>query len=221
MDTACQTHEDICTFCDEVSGAPNSFHELGVASGDEYLLHQSENFVVVPCLGALTDWYVLIVPRRHVLSAGWLSAEDRAELRVLKDGVVERVAHRTGEEAVVFEHGSYSFRDKGGACHDHSHVHVVATAKPVADFVRSVCDSVDLQPCADWIEAAAELVGGSHRSYLALESSAGSMIAPANRAPSAFFRKALVVWLGGELGEHDWLVFPHKARLRTMIEVGL
>jgi diadenosine tetraphosphate (Ap4A) HIT family hydrolase len=218
----CPTYEDICTFCNEVSGVESPFYDLGVAKEPaDYVLHRSENFVVIPCIGALTDWYVLIVPRRHTLSSGWLPEDERTELRAVSRHVMERLAERTGQEVVLFEHGSFNFRDKGGSCHDHSHVHVVATERPVQDFIATVSDSVELEPCKDWIDAAAAMVRESSRSYLALQSAEGSMIAKSNNAPSAFFRKALVHWLGGEPGEHDWLVYPHTDRLRSMIKSGL
>jgi diadenosine tetraphosphate (Ap4A) HIT family hydrolase len=219
---SCPTYQDICTFCDEVSGAEKRFYDLGLAeTPDDYQLLQTDDFVVVPCIGALTDWYVLIVPRRHVLSSGWLSDDERTELRKLVDRVTAKLIERTGHEVVTFEHGSYSFRDKGGSCHDHSHVHVVATERPVSDFIDHVGESVELRPCADWIDEAGRIIAESNRSYLALESSAGSMIAIAQNAPSAFFRKSLVRWLGAEPGEDDWLVYPQVERLRTMVAAGL
>lgn len=216
------THEDICTFCDEVNGSVTRFHELGlVERPGAHVLLRTEHFAVVPCVGALTDWYVLIVPRRHVLSSGWLTAPERAELRALLDEMTRRLTARTGQGVVVFEHGSHSFRDKGGACHDHCHVHMVATGQDVGEFVRSVSGTVRLEPCGDWIEDAAHRVRTTGRSYLAIETREGGLIATATGAPSAFFRKALVRWLGAEPGEDDWLVYPHTERLRAMIETGL
>jgi len=122
---------------------------------------------------------------------------------------------------VVFEHGSYSFRDKGGACHDHAHIHVVATARPTQDFVRYVGDLIRFEPSVNWIEAAAEVVNGSACAYLALEHEGGSMIGRASGAPSGFFRKALMNWLEGNPDEHDWLVFPQADRIYRMLEAGL
>jgi diadenosine tetraphosphate (Ap4A) HIT family hydrolase len=216
------TYEEICTFCNEVAGRDNSFYDMGIATDRAgYILLESEHFVVVPCLGALTEWYVLVVPRRHVLSAGYLDAAERAELRILLDDVRDRLAGVAVQDVVVFEHGSFSFRDKGGACHDHAHIHLVATADPVSEFVTLVSEHIDLRSSENWIEDAARLVNDDQRSYLALESDAGSMIATARNAPSAFFRKALTQWLSIDPGEHDWLVFPQAQRLRRMIEVGL
>lgn len=217
-----ETYEDICTFCNEASGGSDTmFHDLGLAAANQYLLHQTEHFVVVPCIGALTDWYVLIVPRRHVLSTGWLEPHERAELKPLIADVTERMRRLSGQDVVLFEHGSFSFRDKGGACHDHSHIHVVATERSTDEFVRQVSASVPLEPCADWIEAAAELVTKSRRAFLAISTASGSMIAPASNVPSQFFRRALVNWLGAEEGEYDWLVFPQVERLRSIIAAGL
>lgn len=135
--------------------------------------------------------------------------------------VAGRVRARSGLDVVTFEHGSYSFRDKGGACHDHAHIHVVATDRPVADFVAHVSAIVDLRRCDDWVEAAADMVAGESRSYLALAGAGGAWIAPATGAPSGFFRKALMTWLGGDPAEHDWLVFPQVERLRAMVSAGL
>jgi diadenosine tetraphosphate (Ap4A) HIT family hydrolase len=216
------TYEDICTFCHEVSGDDNIFYRYGIAEGPgDYVLHQSANFIVVPSLGALTDWYVLIVPRRHVLSTGWLSPDERTELRAVSEDVISKVARRSGQNVVLFEHGSYSFRDKGGACHDHAHIHVVATEKPVSSFVDAVSADVELPPCEDWIEGAAGVVAESGRSYLALWTPDGSRIGVANDAPSGFFRKSLAAWLGADPAEHDWLVFPQIERLRAMVRGGL
>ena len=217
-----ETYEDICTFCKEARGELNGFHALGVAIGPrDHILQESPNFVVVPCIGALTGWYVLIVPRRHVMSTGWMDQEERDELRALSGEVRRRLAARAGSQVVIFEHGSYSFRDRGGACHDHAHIHVVATERPVEEFVDYVSSNVTLEPCDDWIEAAAAMVNRSLRSYLALASQEGSWIGHVDRAPSGFFRKSMMRWLGEDPDQHDWLVYPQTERLRSMVVKGI
>lgn len=216
------TFEEICTFCDEIAGRPNIFDDYGLnATPKAYVLHETEQFIVVPCLGALTDHYVLVVPKRHVLSVGWMTAEERLELRHTVDQVSRRLGNLSGSEVAVFEHGSLSFRDKGGACHDHAHIHVVATDRSVADFLDYVKAIVTLEPCDNWIESAAEMVNDAAISYLAIGDAASSFVGPATGAPSGFFRKSLMSWLGGDPAEHDWLVFPQIERLKSIIESGL
>src|SRR5699024_5825012 len=61
---------EICTFCCEVEGGDDSnlFYDLGLAhTRADYVLLESEHFVVMPCIGALTDWYLIIVSKRHTL----------------------------------------------------------------------------------------------------------------------------------------------------------
>lgn len=214
--------EDICSFCDEVNGRDNRFHDLGIGAGRlDYILMESERFVVVPCMGALTDWYVLIVPKRHVLSTGWMNTDERNELQTLCDEVCARLERMSGQSVVVFEHGSYDFRDKGGACHDHAHIHVVGTDRPVGGFVDFVSQSLDLDKCEDWIQSASDTVDGERRSYLAVSSGAESWIGRSDSAPSGFFRKSLMRWIGGDPAEHDWLVFPQVERLKRMVREGI
>lgn len=212
------TYEDICTFCREAKGEKNVFMDLGITEKpSEHILLESDHFAVVPCVGALTDWYVLIVPHRHVLSTGWMTPQERAELKTMQQRATDWLAERSQHEVVTFEHGSFNFRDKGGACHDHAHIHVVATPRPVSAFVDYVSDIVKLRKCSDWIDEAADTVAGSLRSYLALSSREEDWIARSDNAPSGFFRKALARWLGEDAAQHDWIVFPQAERLRMMV----
>lgn len=216
------TYEDICTFCAEASGSEeNLFYREGLAVGKDYILYESPSFVVVPCIGALTDWYVLIVSRRHVLSCGWLEPSELEELQGVVADVTSGMTATAGQNVVLFEHGSFSFRDKGGACHDHAHIHVVATDRHVDDFVKLVSGNVSLEPCENWIREATRFVRTEGRSYLALSFAGGSLVGSAHNAPSQFFRRSLAEWLEAEEGEWDWATFPQHDRLRKMIENGL
>lgn len=62
---------DICTFCSEVKGDEdlNLFLELGI-SRPEYILHETEHWVVFPCIGALAKWYVPQYPQGFDQSGG-------------------------------------------------------------------------------------------------------------------------------------------------------
>ncbi|MGK8558261.1 hypothetical protein [Nocardia gipuzkoensis] len=215
------TLRDICTFCCEVSGGgqSNLFYDLGILAecSRDYILDETAHFVVFPCIGALVPDYVLIVSKRHVLSAGWFNAEEIADLRQLLDRWTGRLG-AAGNSVVLFEHGSYDFRDKGGACYDHAHIHLIATdARPEA-FVRLVAEDVVLHPCDDWIAAAVTSVQQDERSYLAMSTGGQSYIGNSRQARSQFFRRHLAEWLGAEAGSWDWLVYPEVERVREMIE---
>jgi diadenosine tetraphosphate (Ap4A) HIT family hydrolase len=222
--TSTNNYEDICTFCREATGeAPqNLFYDHGLAkTRSDYVLFESDHHVVFPCIGALTDWYVLIVSRRHALSVGWLEPAEQADLRQVIDHLRTRLGKITGQSVMVFEHGSFNFRDKGGACYDHAHVHVVATTRPSATFVDAIPAPVTMTPCTDWINAATTLIQGERRSYVALDDGHRHLVGEATGAPSQFFRRCLAAWLGAEDGEWDWLTFPQLERVTAMLATSL
>jgi diadenosine tetraphosphate (Ap4A) HIT family hydrolase len=221
MDRASDTYEDICMFCCEIRGEDDSnlFFDLGLArESKDYVLHETEHFVVMPCIGALTDWYVLIVSKRHALSVGWLSAEERDDLKRVLSHVRRKLENITGHQTMVFEHGSYDFRDKGGACYDHAHVHVVATERSLDEFMGYVPSSLEMARCEDWTDEATQMVQNQHLSYLALENPTEKLIGIATGAPSQFFRRCLSRWLGADDGEWDWLVYPQLERVKRMAQ---
>ncbi|WP_017601177.1 HIT family protein [Nocardiopsis lucentensis] len=213
------TLREICTFCCEVEGGGDSnlFYDLGLArTRGDYVLHETEHFVVMPCIGALTDWYLLIVSKRHTLSVGWLDDAERADLRTLIPQVTDLIRRRSGLDSLVFEHGSFNFRDKGGTCYDHTHIHVVATDRDHHAFLDQIPAPITMRPCTDWIDAARHLVNDQHRSYLALGAPGQDWIGTATGAPSQFFRRCLASWIGAEEGEWDWLTFPQTDRVHRM-----
>lgn len=220
IEIACDL-QDICTFCAEVSGAPgaNLYYEMGIFAhgARDYVLEETPFFVVVPCIGALVDTYVLIISKRHVLSTGWLSDEERDELRGVLDRWSSRIAEN-GNSPVIFEHGSYSFRDKGGACYDHCHVHVVGTERSPATFVAQVSEDVPLVQSDNWLDSARLAIEDGEHSYLAVSFGDGDYVGNSSGAPSQFFRRHLADWLGTDKGGWDWLVFPERERVKNMIE---
>jgi len=224
MNTSASDLLEICSFCAEIDGRAkhNFFAAFGIsASPRDYILASTQNFVVMPCAGALTDWYVLIVPRSHVLSTGFLDADERQELRGVRKAVTDWLVRVSGScEVIFFEHGSYSFRDKGGACYDHAHVHAVATRRSAESFIEYVANTVTLRPVADWIDAAAYWVSENRRSYLSVSSSSDNWIGNSEGAPGQFFRRALHEWLDGAAGEWDFALFPQEDRAREMIRAA-
>ncbi|WP_063041756.1 hypothetical protein [Nocardia pseudovaccinii] len=208
---------DICTFCCEVSGGTSSnlFYDLGISQegSRDYILDETAHFVVFPCIGALVPEYVLIVSKRHTLSAGWFNGEERTDLQQL----TERWTGRLGGNVVLFEHGSYDFRDKGGACYDHAHIHLISTDAQPESFVRSVAEDVALHSCDDWLGAAVDSVQREERSYLAMSIDGCDYIGNSRQARSQFFRQHLAAWLGAEPGGWDWLVYPEIGRVQGMI----
>lgn len=211
---------EICSFCHEMAGneEANLYYDLELVEvGDiSYILDSSKHFSVIPCVGALADDYVLVVSKRHVLSVGWMDNDERTDLRNILTQWSERLAG-PGKTVVIFEHGSYDFRDKGGACYDHAHVHVLAVDRDPSVFVEQVQREAELRPVEDWTTAAVNEITSGNRSYLAMQYSGRHLLGNLRGVRSQFFRRHLVEWLGGDPGGWDWLVFPERERVFSMI----
>ncbi|WP_017615052.1 HIT family protein [Nocardiopsis salina] len=213
------TFDDICTFCHEVDGqaGSNLFFDLGLGrSREDYIFHESDHFVVVPCIGALTDWYLLIVSKRHTLSVGWLDEAERADLRALVNEVTELVRRRACA-ASSSNTAAWTFATRAGpATTTRTSTSWPPTATTTPSSTRSP-PPVAMQQCMDWTDSAHRLVQEHQRSYLALGTPGQDWIGQATGAPSQFFRRCLATWMGAEEGTWDWLVFPQAERVQRMI----
>lgn len=118
-----------CLLCKIAEGHPEK---------PEHILYESENFFVIPGLGAFFDGYVMIVPKEHVMSFAELKPDQYAEfLDVLSDMrfILESVYHKP---IFVFECGSGR---NGGGKHAtsivHAHIHLAPTDMPVLRNVQN------------------------------------------------------------------------------------
>ena len=213
--------EDICSFCDEIHlrRDRNLFWDLlGEEIGGDYLLLETDSIVVIPCLGALADFYALVVPRNHVLSFAYLPAAVDDELATVMRALREWFLEEAESPPVLFEHGSFSFRDKGGACFDHAHIHAVAARSTPTDFLRRVEKVVPMSPVEQWLPAAREWVRKRHRSYWAMSTEeAGDYLGEPRDVPSQFFRRSLAEWLHMD-EQWDAVMYPQVDRVAHMIE---
>lgn len=89
-------------------------------------IYQSKNFVVIPTVGEFITGYLLIIPKRHVMSLAEFNAEEKTEFtEVLSDvKTMLQMAYNT-EDFLVWENGTGN-GGKGKAKDSivHAHVHV-------------------------------------------------------------------------------------------------
>jgi diadenosine tetraphosphate (Ap4A) HIT family hydrolase len=180
------------------------------------VLYETPGFAVIPCLGSACDGYVLIVPKDHVLSAGHLSPEHDAELEALLTKVSGYLSNMYGLPTAAFEHGAESFRNRGGACTDHAHVHVLP-ASPQVDLVPPTRAEFQLRRAYDLSNTTRAQVTERQRPYLWIREQSGAMwICDAPDALSQYIRRILLRQLGrGD--EWDWAVFPGLSHIRRTI----
>jgi ATP adenylyltransferase len=84
----------------------------------------SANFYVVPSLGSLTEGWLLVVPKQHVVAAAALHGQLAAELWTVT-AVVRDVLRKQYGPVWLFEHGPSAANRPVGCGVDHAHLHLV------------------------------------------------------------------------------------------------
>lgn len=92
----------------------------------DMVIYESENFYVCPAKGAMVEGYVMVCPKKHILSCAALPKEQRKELwDVIKD-ITYLLKEIYDKEVLMFEHGS---GEEGKCKHEksivHAHLHIL------------------------------------------------------------------------------------------------
>ena len=100
----------------------------------------SKSFVVVPSLGALVPGWLLVVPRRPIVSLRDLNSEEREEFGDLLIKVKDALGVFSGD-VFAFEHGSDHRGSVMGCGVDHAHLHLVPLQFDLVDSAMSHFDA--------------------------------------------------------------------------------
>lgn len=182
----------------------------------EHILYESQNFLVVPGLGAFFTGYVMIVPKKHVMSFAELNKKEYEEfLRVLNDMRFILESAYKGK-TFVFECGS----GKGGkGKHEtsivHAHMHLSVTNMPVLEEVhKSGLYPAPIEP-KDLIRDY-----GQHPYMLYIDQDDNWYITsdPETYFPRQHPRQVLADYMGLKKGEYNWRKYPHEEKLDTIAE---
>lgn len=118
----------LCTFCESYvhHTIPSFWSKYGQKYGQSTGIILEENyFLALTGLGALTEGYVLIIPKGHYISIG---AIPENQFQALTDfcNRVRTIIEQVFGPVVIFEHGMSHCHSAGG-CIDHAHIHFIPT----------------------------------------------------------------------------------------------
>jgi len=139
-----------CGFCVELNNRDSDINLMKTILkphllADSRIMHETENFVVLPALGSFVEGYVLIVSKEHYHCAGKLPEKAFNELFGLIKKVKRSILTTYQLGSVVFEHGAISCLNKFGGCIDHAHMHVVPCNSSLLSELRSsYCNLIDI-----------------------------------------------------------------------------
>jgi diadenosine tetraphosphate (Ap4A) HIT family hydrolase len=157
-------------------------------------LFESDNFVVIPSLGALVEGWLLLVPKSHFICIGALPKSLLREMGELKATACSFVRDVYGN-VVAFEHGPYDNSRKVGCGVDHAHLHIVSISFDLEHAVTPLLP-IDTQ----WLPAGfrdCREAFQNHRDYLYLEQPVGvGRIALNDQLAGQLFRRAIASALG-------------------------
>lgn len=175
------------------------------------VLFQTQNFLVVPTVGALVEGWFLIVTKNHFLSMGAINPELRSELLQIKEFVCEAVLECYGDVA-VFEHGPSRLGQSVGCGVDHAHLHILPAPRSLIDDIPCVAEaSLEWLPVDGMNSTQGYFLSGTP--YLYVEQPLGNAsIADATAAPSQLFRKVVAHQIGSPV-RFDWRDHPIESNV--------
>lgn len=181
-------------------------------------LFESENFVVIPSLGALVEGWLLLLPRRHYICIGALPPSLVEEMDQLKQTAGSFV-HDLYGSVCAFEHGPHKENRSVGCGVDHAHLHLVPASfdllSAVTPFLpdKVIWRQGGLNDC--------RIAFGESRDYLYLEQPAGNgSIATHDQFTGQVFRQAIASELG-VLAQYNWRDFPQLPNVEATIARAL
>lgn len=196
-----------CCLCNDISAPQAEFWNIP--------LFETEDFTVIPSLGALVEGWLLVVPKRHALSSGALSGNLADKLFSLTRKVRDIVLATYGS-ACIFEHGAVASGRAVGCGVDHAHIHVA----PVG-FDLAAAASPLLPLGSGWREAkmpdAAQSAFRRRADYLYVEQDGRAQIAEASDFGSQLFRRAIAAKLGSS-AEYNWREFPQISTVALTVD---
>jgi ATP adenylyltransferase len=200
-----------CRFCGYVDAGPGDLEQWTIVA-------ETEDLVAVPSVGALIPGWLLVVPKRHVLSFGVLDARIRGRLSSQAEMIAEQWQVSAGP-LTWFEHGPAEDRGTAGCGIDHAHLHLVP-----AVGLDLLAGARELFPWLAFEEvsglAAAALPVSRGLSYLYLRTDNGrSWLAASRDVPSQAFRR-VIAHQQGRADEYDWKAFPRYDSLDATLELA-
>jgi ATP adenylyltransferase len=183
--------------------------EMGLKAGREPWnepLIETENFVVIPSLGALVEGWVLVVPKQHQISMGALPIELRTEAEEVECRTRAVLGWRYEKPIVGFEHGPSAEQHGTGCGVDHAHLHLLPLDCDLLTYVRPfVSTSIDWKAC-NWEDLAQAHTAGLDYLYVRQEGRT-PLMAVCRDFGSQVFRKAVASFLSMD-SHFSWREYP-------------
>lgn len=185
-----------CKFCNEGNNIIPIRNQENIL---QRKIYEDDTFYVIVSVGALVEGHLLVIPKKHYLSAGEFEKNVMDQFLILKQKLIGILKKQYQKEVIAFEHGTGRFSKVSSASVIHAHVHLVPVDGSILPDIKKnasmvvMLDSMhDLKKCAE-----------SGKSYLFYQDVNGELyIVEKANAQSQFFRKLICDIY--HYGEWDW-----------------
>ena len=196
-----------CDFCKERKGEQTV---LNTIYGDfDRIVHETENFVVFPCLGQLREGHLLVVSKTHINAAGNFGSTQLCELDSVVKEVCGFIEQEYGTAALIFEHGVLDDTGANGGCGiSHMHLHILPANDEELYIIERVLkkdQAIDVQKVGSFSDAATFAKAGKTYIFWGKAGKTGILSAQiltskTNYFESQYMRKIVA----NEFGKLDW-----------------
>lgn len=137
-----------CDFCDEQKGLETAYSRI---YGDKRrIVHETNSFLVFPCMGQLREGHLLVSSKAHINAAGMLDEGAAGELEALVAEVAGFFRDVYRQDLLCFEHGVLDDEGTNGGCGIyHMHLHLIPANRreflSALELVRN-CDANMVSP---------------------------------------------------------------------------
>lgn len=177
------------------------------------ILYETEEFLCVPTVGALTEGYVLTIPKYHALCGGDLDQGMLDQYWSFTKSVADVIESKFGD-TIIFEHGPAKPNTKVGCGVDHAHMHIV----PVNGEVRKSASRINPESIGwhrlDSIKNLSQLHDENQEYVLIKEDE--PFVGTAPNIISQLFRRAIADIIN-EPEKFDWKSHPFENKVKNTV----
>jgi ATP adenylyltransferase len=200
-----------CRFCSQIATGASDRASWAV-------LAETDDVLAVPSVGPLVPGWLLVLPKRHVLSVAALGPSAVGPFLDQAKRIADCWQQVFGP-LTWFEHGPSASRSAAGCGIDHAHLHLVPLAQlDLLDGARQLFPELIFREVSSLKDAEGSLALG--RSYLYLRTqNARSWLASSRDIPSQAFRR-VIADRQGRPSEFDWASFPRHDELQRTLRLS-
>lgn len=127
---------EYCTICNEIKGISNVNQDKeysNLIKTKENIIFKSENFSVIPSIGAINPFHILIVTNKCMNSFAHLNKDKLLvhEYKNIENFIRDYNSKFFNLNTIVFEHGTGVIENNGGSSIFHAHMHVIAVPQNI------------------------------------------------------------------------------------------